>query len=309
MLILNAVILPLSLLADRLFGDPVSRYHPVALIGSFIGWWGRPSVWPARLQRAAGVVMWLVTILLFALPFFLASWLLPWYLFLFAGPLLLKYCLAWRSLEEHVRAVNEALARDISEGQKTASFMVSRDTGTLTSEQVRSAAYESMAENLVDSIISPLFYFGIFGLPGAAAFRGANTMDAMLGYQDERKQLGWCAARMDDILNFIPARITGGMLLLYFAVKGRFSQAYQGLRQDRKKRPGINGGIPMSLIASGAGVRFEKPGVYVMGTGERSLEEGGTEIVRAIRVVTIAFSTLVSIVLILLGSGIIYTGI
>lgn len=309
MLILNALILPLSLLADRLIGDPVSRYHPVALIGSFIGWWGQPSIWPARLQRVAGVVMWLVTILLFALPFFIVSWILPWYLLLLAGPLLLKCCLAWRSLEEHVAAVNEALARDIIEGQKTASFMVSRDTGTLTSEQVRSAAYESMAENLVDSIISPLFYFGLLGLPGAAAFRGANTMDAMLGYQDERKQLGWCAARMDDILNFIPARITGGLLLLYFAAKGRFSQAYQGLLQDRKKRPGINGGIPMSVIASGAGVQFDKPGIYVMGAGERSLEEGGPEIVEAIRVVTIAFGAMVSIVLILLGSGIIYTAI
>jgi adenosylcobinamide-phosphate synthase len=307
--ILNALILPLSLLADRLIGDPVSRYHPVALIGSFIGWWGRPSIWPAWLQRAAGVVMWLVTILIFVLPFLLASWLLPWYLFLFAGPLLLKCCLAWRSLEEHAAAVEKALGKDISEGQKTASFMVSRDTGTLTSEQVRSAAYESMAENLVDSIISPLFYFGLFGLPGAAAFRGANTMDAMLGYQDERKQIGWCAARMDDILNFIPARITGGMLLLYFAAKGRFSQAYRGFALDRKKRPGINGGIPMSIIASGAGVRFEKPGVYMMGTWERTLEEAGPEIFEAIRVVTIAFGALVSIVLILLGSGIIYTGI
>lgn len=309
MLILNAVILPLSLLADRLIGDPESRYHPVALIGSFIGWWGRPSVWPVRLQRAVGVVMWLVTILLFAFPFFLASQFLPWYLFLLAGPLLLKCCLAWRSLEEHAAAVNEALARDIREGQKTASFMVSRDTGSLTSEQVRSAAYESMAENLVDSIISPLFYFALFGLPGAAAFRGANTMDAMLGYQDERKQLGWCAARMDDILNYIPARISGGMLLIYFAAKGRFSQAYRGLKQDRKKRPGVNGGIPMSVIASGTGIRFEKPGVYVMGTGERTLEEGGQEIVEAIRAVTITFGALVSMVLILLGSGIIYTGI
>jgi adenosylcobinamide-phosphate synthase len=309
MIALNALILPLSLLADRLIGDPESRYHPVALIGSFIGWWGRPSVWPARIQRAAGVGMWLVTVLLFALPFFLVSWLFPWFLFLLAGPFLLKSCLAWRSLEEHTASVNQALARDISEGQRKASLMVSRDTGTLSGEQVRSAAYESMAENLVDSIISPLFYFGLFGLPGAAVFRAANTMDAMLGYQDARRDLGWCAARMDDILNFIPARVAGGMLLIYFAAKGRFSQAWQGLLADRKKRPGINGGIPMSIIASGTGVRFEKPGVYIMGTGERSLEEGGPGIVEAIRVVTIAFGTLVSIVLILLGSGIIYTGI
>ena len=309
MLIPNAVILPLSLLTDRLIGDPVSRYHPVAFIGSFIGWWGRPSIWPDRFQRSAGVVMWLVTVLLFALPFLLASWLLPWYLLLLAGPLLLKCCLAWRSLEEHVAAVNEALARDVSEGQKTASFMVSRDTTTLTSEQVRSAAYESMAENLVDSIVSPIFYFGLFGLPGAAVFRAANTMDAMLGYQDERKLIGWWSARIDDILNFIPARIAGGVLLVYFAMQGRFPYAYRGLQRDRKKRPGINGGIPMSIIASGVGVRFEKPGVYVMGTGERSLEEAGSEIVKAIRVVTVALGALISMVLILLGSGIIYTGI
>lgn len=309
MIPLNAGILPLSLLADRLIGDPGSRYHPVALIGSFIGWWGRPSVWPAWIRKVAGVGMWLVTVLLFALPFFLCAWLLPWYLLLVAGPFLLKFCLAWRSLEEHTASVTQALARDVGEGRRQAALMVSRGTKTLSREQVLSAAYESMSENLVDSIISPLFFFGIFGLPGAAAFRAANTMDAMLGYKDERKELGWCAARMDDLLNLIPARITGGMLLLYFAAKGRFSEAWRGLQRDRKKRPGINGGIPMSIIASGVGVRFEKPGVYRMGTGERSLEEAGPEIVAAIRVVTIAFAALVTMVLILLGSGIISTGI
>ena len=99
------------------------------------------------------------------------------------------------------------------------------------------------------------------------------------------------------------------MLLVYFAMQGRFPYAYRGLQRDRKKRPGINGGIPISIIASGVGVRFEKPGVYVMGTGERSLEEAGSEIVKAIRVVTVALGALISMVLILLGSGIIYTGI
>jgi len=309
MILLNAGILPLSLLADRLIGDPASRYHPVALIGSFIGWWGRPSIWPAWTRRVAGVGMWLVTVFLFTLPFFLCAWLLPWYILLVAGPFLLKFCFAWRSLEEHTASVTQALARDVGEGRRQAALMVSRGTETLSSEQVRSAAYESMSENLVDSIVSPLFFFGICGLPGAAAFRAANTMDAMLGYKDERKDLGWCAARMDDLLNFIPARITGGMLLLYFAAKGRFPEAWQGLQRDRKKRPGINGGIPMAIIASGVGVRFEKPGIYRMGTGERSLEEAGSEIVAAVRAVTIAFAALVTMVLILLGSGIIYTGI
>lgn len=307
--LLNAAVLPLSLLVDRLIGDPRSRYHPVALVGSFIGWWGRPALWPQGIQRIAGAGMWLVTAILFTLPFFLVSWLFPWFLFIPAGAFLLKFCLAWRSLEEHAAAVDLALGQNISEGQKTASLMVSRDTRYLSPEQVRSAAYESMAENLVDSIISPLFYFGLFGLPGAAVYRAANTMDAMLGYQDERKRIGWCSARMDDIQNFIPARIAGGLLLVYFATQGRFSQAYRGLLSDRRKRPGINGGIPMSVIASGVGIHFEKPGIYVMGTGERTLEEAGKEITRAVRVVTVAFCALISMVLILLGSGIIYTGL
>ena len=309
MVIQNAMILPLALLVDRLVGDPVSRWHPVALIGSFIGWWGRPGMWPRHLQRAGGVVMWLITVLLFASPFFLAGAYLPGFILLIAGPLLLKFCLAWRSLEEHARAVSQATDRDLGEGQRAAAMMVSRDTGALNPEQVRSAAYESMAENLVDSIISPLFYFGLFGLAGAAAFRAANTMDAMLGYRDERERLGWCAARMDDILNFIPARIAGALLLVYFGVHGRFAPAYAGFRYDRGKRPGINGGIPMAILASGAGVRFEKPGQYVMGTGERSLEEGGPAIIAAVRAVTVTFGALASIVLLLVGSGVLYTGL
>ena len=309
MFIQNAVILPLALLVDRLLGDPVSRWHPVALIGSFIGWWGRPGMWPPLLQRAAGVVMWVVTVLLFALPFFLAGKYLPGYVLLVAGPILLKFCLAWRALEEHAVAVSQAMVRDLGEGQRAAAMMVSRDTRALDPEQVRSAAYESMAENLVDSIIAPLFYFGLFGLAGAAVFRAANTLDAMLGYRDERERLGWCAARMDDILNFIPARIAGALLLVYFGVHGRFAPAYAGFKSDRRKRPGINGGIPMAIIASGAGVRFEKPGYYVMGTGERPLAEGCPAIIAAVRAVTLAFGALVSIVLLLVGSGVLYTGL
>ena len=309
MLILNAVILPLALLVDRLIGDPVSRLHPVALIGSFIGWWGRPGAWPPGIQRAAGAVMWCITAVLFALPFVLAGKYLPVYALLLLSPILLKFCLAWRALEEHVAAVSTATVRDLGEGQRAAAMMVSRDTDTLTPEQVLSAAYESLAENLVDSIIAPLFYFGLFGLAGAAVFRAANTMDAMLGYRDERERLGWCAARMDDILNYLPARIAGALLLVYFGVHGRFAPAYAGFKSDRRKRPGINGGIPMAIIASGAGVRFEKPGHYVMGTGVRSLQEGGPEIIAAVRAVTLAFAALVSIVLLLVGSGVLYTGL
>ncbi|WP_286879458.1 adenosylcobinamide-phosphate synthase CbiB, partial [Methanoculleus sp. UBA413] len=238
-----AVVVAASLLVDRLVGDPHSRYHPVALLGRFIGWWGVPGRYPAGIERAYGVAGTVLTAALFAAPFVFVQFAAPWYLYLLLAPLLLKVCLAWRSLEEHTAAVVQALGDGgIDAARARVGMVVSRDTAHLEREHVLSAAYESMTENLVDSIISPLFYFGFFGLAGAAVFRSVNTMDAMLGYRDERLWIGWFPARADDVLNFIPARVTGIILLAYFAVKGRFAPAWAALRRDAKKRPGFNGG-------------------------------------------------------------------
>lgn len=295
-----AIVIPLALLVDRLAGDPDSRFHPVALLGRLIGWWGKPEIWPGWARKIAGVVMWVLTVFIFAIPFFLVSIALPWYLYLLCAPFLLKICFAWRALEEHTTRVVNAVREDLTLARSLVGRMVSRDSGSLTREQVLSAGYESMSENLVDSIISPLFFFGIAGLPGAAIYRAVNTMDAMLGYKDERIDIGWWSARMDDIFNYIPARITGLLLLLYFASRGRFRPACEALKLDRKKRPGFNGGIPMAIIAGGTGVRFEKPGVYTIGPGVRSLEEGGPDIVMAVRAVTLLFSALLIGTLLLL---------
>jgi adenosylcobinamide-phosphate synthase len=98
---------------------------------------------------------------------------------------------------------------------------------------------------------------------------------------------------MDDLFNFIPARVTGILLLAYFALRGRGGPAYHMLIRDRRNRPGINGGIPMAIMAGGVGIRFEKPGVYTIGDGERSLYEAGSDIVLAVRVITLTFSVLV----------------
>lgn len=298
-----AVVVAASLLVDRLIGDPQSRYHPVAVLGRFVGRWGVPNRYPARTQRLAGIAGTIVTVTLFAAPFALVQFAAPWYLYLFLAPFLLKACLAWRALEEHTTAVVRALEDGgIDAGRAQVGMMVSRDTAHLEREHVLSAAYESMTENLVDSIISPLFYFGVFGLAGAAVFRAVNTLDAMLGYRDERLRIGWFPARADDILNFIPARVTGLLLLAYFAAKGRFAPAYAALRRDAKKRPGFNGGIPMAVIAGGVGVRLEKPGVYTIGNPERTLADAGAEVVRAVRVATIVFATLEIAALFLLWS-------
>src|SRR5208283_4442937 len=147
------------------------------------------------------------------------------------------------------------------------------------------------------------------GLAGSAAFRAANTMDAMLGYRDERARLGWCSARMDDVLNFIPARITTFFLLAWFLTRGTAARAWQVMRRDGKKRPGFNGGIVMAAMAGGCGIRFDKPGVYTIGNGERSLESGGPAIVQAVRAVTLSFAAIMAGTLILLAWLIHSTGI
>jgi adenosylcobinamide-phosphate synthase len=299
---LFVVVLLAALMVDRIFGDPHSTCHPVALMGRFIGWWGRPDLFPPVVQRGAGVVFWVITAALFALPFYLVEKAAPWFLYLLLAPFLLKSCFAWRSVEEHTLAVVAALEDGVEGGRDRVSLLVSRNTAQLDRRHILSAGYESMTENLTDSIVSPLLFYSVSGLTGAAVYRAANTMDAMLGYRDERERLGWCAARMDDLFNYIPARITALLLLMYFASCGRFSPAVQVMRRDGKKRPGFNGGIVMAAMAGGIGIQFEKPGVYTIGDGGRTLDEAGPEIIRASRVVILMTVFIAICTLFLLGA-------
>jgi adenosylcobinamide-phosphate synthase len=306
---LSAFVLLAALLVDRLFGDPHSAYHPVALLGRFIGWWGRPELFPKAAQRCAGVVFWFITTALFALPFYLVEKTAPWPLFLLLAPFLLKSCFAWRSLEEHTLAVVAALKDGVENGREQVKLLVSRNTAQLERHHILSAGYESLTENLTDSIVSPLLFFSVFGLAGAAVYRAANTMDAMIGYRDERERIGWFAAKMDDLFNFIPARITTLLLLVYFVFCGRFSPAVRVMRRDGKNRPGFNGGIVMGAMAGGVGIKFEKPCVYTIGDSERTLDEAGPDIIRAVRAVTLMSVMLAVCTLFLLGALINSTGI
>jgi adenosylcobinamide-phosphate synthase len=305
----GVIVLLAALVIDRLAGDPHSPWHPVALLGRFIGWWGKPHYYNPKIQRIAGVFLWFVTAVLFLVPFYCVASFAPWFLYVVLAPFLLKCCFAWRSLEEHTLAVVTALDAGVADGRAEVKKVVSRDSTNLDRTHILSAAYESMTENLTDSIISPLLYFCLFGLSGSAVYRAANTMDAMLGYKDERKRLGWFSARMDDVFNFVPARLTVLLLLAYFAVRGTFSNAVRVMIRDGHKRPGFNGGIVMAVMAGGTGIQFVKKGVYTIGDTERSLDEAGYEILQAGRAVTIAFVVLASGTLILLGSLINSTGI
>ena len=149
--------------------------------------------------------------------------------------------------------------------------LVSRDTSKLTESQVAAATIESVTENTSDSIIAPLFYYTLFGLPGAFAYRFANTADSMLGYHDaEREWLGKIPARLDDVLNYIPARLTAALFILVSWVSnGEATTATAIWRRDSRKTDSPNAGHPMSAGAGALGVELEKVGYYNLGEGQR----------------------------------------
>ena len=190
---------------------------------------------------------------------------------------LLKSMLAWAMLKSEVLAVEQALnpahGGSLAAGRERLSWLVSRDVANLTDVQVRESAIESLAENLNDSVIAPIFWFVLLGLPGAALYRFANTADAMWGYPGVYKGQNWqwagkWAARVDDALSYLPARITGVLLAVLSG-----SARWQTLRQEAARTPSPNSGWPMAAMALALGVCLQKPGVYALNTQGRSVQD------------------------------------
>ncbi|MBT9500522.1 MAG: cobalamin biosynthesis protein CobD [Burkholderiaceae bacterium] len=262
-----------ALAVDRLLGEPPTWAHPVVAMGRWLGLFGeRLSALPPRLAFMGGALAWCAGALLSAglamgLETLLFQWLRPWQstgralLTAFALGLLLKPLLAWRMLRDEVQAVEDALGRSLDEGRAQLARLVSRDTTALGETEVREAAIETLAENLNDSVVAPLFWFAIAGLPGAALYRFANTADAMWGYRGRWEWAGKWAARADDVLSWLPARITGLALL------GPRPALISPLRRQARLTASPNSGWPMAAMALRLGVRLGKPGVYTLNVG------------------------------------------
>ncbi len=182
-----------------------------------------------------------------------------------ATGVLLKPLMAWRMLHDEVAAVDVGLARSLQAGQGQLARLVSRDVTVLDELAVRESAIETLAENLNDSVVAPLMWFVLLGLPGAALYRYANTGDAMWGYMDHRRWYGQWAARADDLLSWLPARLTA-MCLALAAGRGLSLPA---LREEAARTPSPNGGWPMGAIALLLGVRLRKPGIYTLNAAGR----------------------------------------
>lgn len=271
----DVFVLLTALILDQLFGEPPNRFHPVAWMGTTIGWARKSSpssnslaqfVWGtgivvlgAGAAVAAGI---LIDRLCVSLPLILLVAIQAW---------ILKTTFGFRSLGGVGTSIADLLNRgQIQEArQQVAYHLVSRDTTMLSETQLSAATIESIAENTSDSVIGPLLFFAVAGLPGALAYRYVNTCDAMLGYRTvELEWLGKPAARFDDLLNLFPARFTAILMLAVGSLQrsdGRKSAMIWWHQCRRTTSP--NAGHPISAAAGVLSVELEKVGVYCIGNG------------------------------------------
>lgn len=264
---------------DLTWGEMPRAVHPVVYMGRLIRWSrdrGFLRRAPHALQFLWGLGMALSipgvfvagTVALLGLAHVVG----PWAEFS-VGVYLLKSAFAVRALKEAAFEVQGALSEgDLEASRFALRSLCSRDASALEAPDISSAVVGSLAENLSDSIIAPIFFFALLGIPGAVGYRVVNTMDAIIGYRDRYEYLGKAAARLDDLLNLIPARLTA--LLLLFAAAWKKRPVREGvaiLRRDRGKTPSPNGGWPMATMAGVLRIEVNKRGVYSLGDPLRPL--------------------------------------
>ena len=274
-----------AMVVDALLGWPSWLFarigHPVTWLGRLIGaidaTWNRASDPPA-LRRAAGiagallviafsvVVGWVLQVLLSS------GWIQIALVGILAWPLV-----ALRSLHDHVVAVASPLrAGDIAAAREAVSRIVGRDPSALDEAGIARAAIESLAENASDGIVAPVFWGALFGLPGILGYKAINTLDSMIGHHNERHEaFGWAAARIDDVANFIPARLTG---FLFVLLAPRRSEALSCMTRDARRHRSPNAGWPEAAMAGALGVRLSGPRIYHGSiTNEPWLNEGARD--------------------------------
>jgi adenosylcobinamide-phosphate synthase len=281
-----ALALLVALAVDRWWGEPRLRLHPVVWMGNYLGavgaWVQRHAVqqperrdwkafWLAAFVWIAGAAM--VSGAAWALQAALLT--LPWWAAGLGLGLALKPLLAWAMLQGEVLAVEAALGQSLDAGRERLRWLVSREVAQLSDTQVRESAIETLAENLNDSVVAPIFWFVLLGLPGAALYRFANTADAMWGYPGIYKGQNWewagkWAARVDDVLSWLPARITAALLLLATGMRGL--ALARRLPAEARKTPSPNSGWPMAAMALNLGVALRKPGFYVLNAHGRAAQ-------------------------------------
>jgi len=260
--------LALALLLDLTLGDPRWLPHPVVMIGRLISALEKLLRKTMRNERIAGVLLLLLTVS-YATS---ATWLAVWgsskihpLAGLLVSALLSSTCLAARSLQRESALVADALdSGDITTARIKLSYIVGRDTENLDEPEIWRALIETVAENTTDGIIAPLFWLALGGPVAGMAFKAVSTLDSMVGYKNERYlHLGWASARMDDVVNFIPARLTAFLMTIAAPLTGlSLRNAATIALRDRLNHPSPNSAHPESAAAGALGIRLGGPSTY-----------------------------------------------
>ena len=265
------LILSFAVALDLALGDPPNAIHPVAWMGKVVSFLekGGNALHP-RFQFFYGLGMVILTVGLFTVPvYYLLIYLKGFNLsaYIIIAAVLLKSSFSLKGLRQAALAIKHLLQEDkLDVARLKLRSLVSRDTRELPKPLLVSATVESVAESACDSFVAPLFYFLLFGIPGAIGYRVVNTMDAMIGYHGKYEYLGKFASKLDDILNFIPARITALILVLAAFLSRRNGRtAWQVALREHAKTESPNAGWPMAAIAGALNVHLEKVGYYKLG--------------------------------------------
>ncbi len=295
-----------AVLMDRLLGEPPSKFHPTAWMGRII----------AELVEILGnsiihgaLIFLAITVPTTAITFLVLDKVgVDNVLGVILAFVILKFQFSWRALGEHADSVVQGLSKDIKVARTAVSRMVGRESGELDEEHVVSATVESIGESSVDGIIAPLFYFVVFGVILGAAYgvaaavfyRAVNTLDSMIGYKMSGYHwLGFFSAKVDDLLNLIPARLASALLIVSAALIGEDARgAIAVYWRDKGNTDSPNSGHPMSALAGALGVQLEKVGFHRLGDPKERLTQ--VHIGRAVRLVDVSVLSFLALSLVIL---------
>jgi adenosylcobinamide-phosphate synthase len=266
------IILLISVTMDLILGDPNNKIHPVAWLGKYITYF-IPKIKDKkkRNEKKNGIIFTSITITFFAI--LIQSILVCLYniniiLMMVLSIFILYSVIAIKGMEKHINAITIALKNnDIENARRNLSLIVSRNTKNLDEQHILSGAIESIADGTVDGILSPLFYFSIFGSTGAFIFRIISTLDSMIGYKEKYyEKIGWMAAKADTYANYIPARTTA-VLMIFAAIisKADWKNSIDIFKKERNNTTSINSGHPISVLAGALRIRLEKLDHYSIG--------------------------------------------
>ena len=298
MILEGIIIVGFALLLDFLIGDPKTKYHPTAWIGKLIAVlvpFSRNNSPKKELFGGILIVFTVVVIvstLLVALDFgisLLTIDIVSLVVSIVVGSILLKTTIAIRGMQKHALSVVDALEKDdLDSARNHLSMIVKRNTKNLDKNHISSAVLESVSENTVDGITGPLFYYAIFGLPGAFVYRAINTIDSMIGYKTSLfRNIGWFGANCDTILNYIPSRLTGLVMILSALILGyNWKESFYIMRRDGRKLESPNAGFPIAALAGALGTKLEKINYYAVGDG--NIEFTKSHIISAIRLMKVS---------------------